>query len=1045
MDDQGLTKTKASRSRAACDPCRLVKQKCDGPSMIPCRRCQLYSLQCSYAIGNPSGAKKTAKLTAAAVGSGAATPPLQFPQTPAHLDQGTNNLLHDMAARLRSIESAISSLQLSNLSSGSSSSTRHGGTASHHPSASPPEGSSPHSSGGAGAAGGASEGAGGGEGAPAAGESNVGETAVQAINDAVDLLSQVASTLPSLAALQSLGGTQGGSAGEGDAPVGAGKKYDEGIIERVLQTEGWVRPDALDRGVMTMDECDKTFEIFFTRLAPWTPFFPAIDQRTNALPDAYAPLAIRARSPLLFHTILLATAYFLLPSPGERSKRVYLGLTGIVNELIAPVIISMSKADMTSDTIRSLLLFVMWKPVQHAHFLLSSTHSDPSAAEAERFYKNNAASSASVWLLETHLLRALSLPSSAPLAFAHAVQRAGAEGRPFDAAYVASSPSAQKAVDDLRLVYWTLVVDAHGALTTGRAAQFSASEGALALRTARALAGLNLQASDVRLAAFVDLYEVVRAGLHAPWADVAQPWREEWAREMDAWNARVEAWEQEWSERLKAAFVGGEIGDARDKVAWNVLGNKHLCKAVLNASVFHRWNRSRRFAPHGSPSPPISPPLASASSAPPTFAAPPATAAAQAIDLSPAEWRFVQLAIDAIERMVFQFSVESRVLVAGKAYDGARRVQWPERDPVTGLRRPLTVDTLVAESMKTSHDPVSCIGIVYPLILLSKICNAGLARCELTTMNQPPDPRDIASVSSSPAAPSSPGASGGAGVVPARPRAILHGRKLCTLLNLGADFLEAVAPTPAHPAAVHAKTLRTILKAGTWGQDIGVDVVQQVRAYAAARAKAASEGDGAGEKGAGALLAAILAQMSPSPVPQGAASAAAPATPCFQQFASGVPASAFAAPPPAPAGEAPFFPLVGEGFGAFSSSTFAAPQDAFASTAFSSGSTSTSGAGPALFPSPSSQAFSLPTPSAAFPSFASPAPSLPAAMGMEVDADALSGLDWSALERQLGMESGSLSAGFGAAAAASGEGGGDTGERRTPESAGGGLDWMGRF
>ncbi|GAA6056662.1 hypothetical protein JCM3770_006334 [Rhodotorula araucariae] len=977
MDDAQLTKAKANRSRAACDPCRLVKQKCDGPSMVPCRRCQLYSLACSYSMSASAGVKKSAKLVAAT------TPTLPLQQSPTTLDQGTNNLLHDMAARLRSIESAISSFQLANLSSGSSASTHHG-SASHHPSQSPPEGASPQTGGAADDAVQAD-----GDGAPRV--RNAGETAVQAISDAADLLSQVAATLPHLAAPQSPAVSEGRRGAGGLGRVA--HEYDEGIIERVLQTEGWVRPDALDRGVMTSEECDKTFEIFFSRLAPWTPFFPAFDDNAHSLPEAYTPLAVRKRSPLLFHTILLATAYFLLPSPGERSKRVYLGLTGIVNELVAPIVISMSTADITSDTVRSLLLLVLWKPVQHAHYLLSSSSSlNASAADAERFYKNNAASSASVWLLATHLLRALNLPSAAPLAFTRAVQGAAAHGRAFDSVLVASSAAAQTAVDDLRLLCMSLVVDAHGALTTGRAAQFSPAEGASAVRTARALAGLGLQASDVRLAAFVELYELVCAGLRAPWADVALPWSAAWEGEMDAWNARIESWEAEWTDRLKAAFVGGaDDGDKRDSVAWSVLGNKHLCKAVLNASVFHRWNRSRRLAPQGTSSPPVSPPLANASSAPPAFSPGGGTARTQgAIDLSPAEWRFLQVSIDAIERIVFQFSVESRVVVAGKAYDGYRQVQWPARDPETGLRKPLTVDTVIAEAMKTSHDPVSCIGIVYPLILLCKICNAGLARCELTTMNQPADLRDLASGSISPARSAPPH------LVPfARPRAILQGRKLCVLLHLGAAFLEHVAPTPAHPAAVHAETLRTIVKAGTWGQDAAMATAagqaSMAEAVAAGQVPVGLGVDAGGmsEMNAGALLAAILAQMS-SPAQQGTPAPApapdAPRSPGFAgAFSTGSDGS-LPLPPLAAARDAPFFPLADNGLAGFASWAPSGPSgfDTIASP-----------------PDPARDSRS---------SFLTAVPGT--GVGMEVDADALSGLDWTALERQLGMETGSLSAGF---------------------------------
>jgi len=250
---------------------------------------------------------------------------------------------------------------------------------------------------------------------------------------------------------------------------------------------------------------------------------------------------------------------------------------------------------MQTDTARAFMLLVMWKSVQHAHFL-STTPSSPASA-AERHYKNNAVSSASLWVVETHLLRTLHIESAAPHAFAAAVQRAAARGRRFDSAYLAMDAVAQHAVDDLRLWYWSLVADVHGALTTGRAVHFSSAEAALALRTARALAGFNLQASDVRLAAFIELYEVVRDAMRSAWACTGDSvladgpsssrWKPEWEAEMDEFNRRIDAWEDDWVDRFKASFVGGETGRERDKLVWSSLMNKHLSKAILNASCVH--------------------------------------------------------------------------------------------------------------------------------------------------------------------------------------------------------------------------------------------------------------------------------------------------------------------------------------------------------------------------------------------------------------------------------------------------------------------------
>lgn len=339
--------------------------------------------------------------------------------------------------------------------------------------------------------------------------------------------------------------------------------------------------------------------------------------------------------------------------------------------------------------------------------------------------------------------------------------------------------------------------------------------------------------------------------------------------------------------------------------------------------------------------------------------------------------------------------------------------------------------------------------------------------------------------------------------VPVRPRAVLRGRKLCVLLSLGAAFLDQVAPTPAHPAAVHAKTLRLIIKAGTWGQELDMATAQkQKEAYE----RGAWREGGVGPKGpadkatsqtssAAQLLSAILAQVSPATPGSsvcGTAAAAVPATPCSctardsgpteSAPASTVASSAPLPSPPTLAGS--MFHSFGQsahsdaGFGALPAAPSSSAAGMFPASTCSSGSTTTSSA---LYPSPplappqqqqmsydfstaprptSSQPqpqqhfLGVPTPTS-FPAFQPFSPSAGSAagvggfgaleagtgLGMEVDSEALGALDWSALEKQLGMESGSLSQGF--AAGVVGEGGSPSLARTAPPGAAdGSLDWM---
>mgnify|MGYP001559814028 CR=1 FL=1 len=69
---------------------------------------------------------------------------------------------------------------------------------------------------------------------------------------------------------------------------------------------------------------------FFLKLSPWCMYFNVdLDQGASTM---------RIRSPLLFHAILLSTGYYL--SASRHGSQTYRGLTALVNELIAPLVVS---------------------------------------------------------------------------------------------------------------------------------------------------------------------------------------------------------------------------------------------------------------------------------------------------------------------------------------------------------------------------------------------------------------------------------------------------------------------------------------------------------------------------------------------------------------------------------------------------------------------------------------------------------------------------------------------------------------------------------
>lgn len=95
----------------------------------------------------------------------------------------------------------------------------------------------------------------------------------------------------------------------------------------------------------------------------------------------------------------------------------------------------------------------------------------------------------------------------------------------------------------------------------------------------------------------------------------------------------------------------------------------------------------------------------------------------------------------------------------------------------------------------------------YPLIFLAKIANEGLLGPNLDL-----SPPDRPAVPLSPMSPSD---------------------KLCRLLQLGADFLDTLAPNPAHPAVKQATFLRRIRDAGIGGRRSVISAPGSPRAGAA--------------------------------------------------------------------------------------------------------------------------------------------------------------------------------------------------------------------
>ncbi|KAK4055928.1 hypothetical protein OIO90_002921 [Microbotryomycetes sp. JL221] len=697
--------------------------KCDGPSQIPCRRCQLYNIPCEYPPPNNGGAGKAPSnhhkpaSTSSSNGSTtntSAAPPLYPSFAPAEV---MSDKLDEISKRLKSIEASLAQVQLSS-------------PASNLP-LRPFVGSPPS----------AVSGNGGGRQASESESSlshideptqivmSVGAgNALQTVSESIVLLDAFEQENSPRDSSDVVGPSTNQTTKNSNGGANAGSQMQQTFISNLFS--GMTAPDAIVRGIMTAEECETSFKIFFRLIEPW---FVLLDVQRDI--DA---MAVRERSPLLFHAILLTTAYYLMDT-SQRGATVYHSLMTLVNEILAPIIISTQSFHLKTDMVRALVLMLLYKPVQFAA-LHSAEIVDPE--QAEQMCKLSPTSSSTLWGVILRTAHTIGL-HGAPNAFARI--------------YSPSIKPPPEVLGNLRCWMWTCVVDTHGALTTSRIGVIDLSD---SLKVTRMFASLKAQPGDTRIAAHVELYGCAKVVLSSSWF-LAPPSKPISEHDLKKFNRSLDDWEEYWSVQLKEA---AEEGDA---LAPTVISTwRNLVQIIVNSVVFTRWRATRKANllnnvpghPH----------------------------------LSSTEWSFLQQLVDALERLVFSLSQESR-----SNDTPLRKVQWPARQS-NGMRPRLTVDKTVIEMYRTSYDPVSCVGFIYPLILVTKMANAGLTICELECS---PKIWEM--------------------FTPGQPKKLVPGSKLHRLLDLGADFLEAIAPTRTHPARKHSRMLRTILAAGLLGQTPG--------------------------------------------------------------------------------------------------------------------------------------------------------------------------------------------------------------------------------
>lgn len=288
---------------------------------------------------------------------------------------------------------------------------------------------------------------------------------------------------------------------------------------------------------------------------------------------------MRQRSPLLFHAILLLALYYRPRTP--HNLALYRTVSAILDSILAPQILNPQPDQLSPDFIRALHLLLIYKPIQVAALSSRGLH-DPAAIEHAS--KMNVRASWMLRLLISRTSAFIGLPTiTTSFARAFANQHL--------------SPISEVLIAEQRLHFSIVYHESHGALQSGKPANFLPHD---SLKTTRLFATLRKQASDVRLAASVELAATAATALgRRREGDVIE--REDLERfdeEMQAWN---EFWRPVLAGEAKRAKDHGAGGaEDVDQLAWvAVWPYAAFVRVVINGFAFTRWRAEKRRNPGG--------------------------------------------------------------------------------------------------------------------------------------------------------------------------------------------------------------------------------------------------------------------------------------------------------------------------------------------------------------------------------------------------------------------------------------------------------------
>ncbi|KAK4047870.1 hypothetical protein OIO90_006031 [Microbotryomycetes sp. JL221] len=528
MQDSQAGKAKPGRTRAACSACRAVKQKCDGAASkgLACRRCQVYNLECDYdgvPVPPRSSSSSSHQSTAGQSSSHSAKPTLApatsshssiltqqvrssanegapsinvpnfFPSGAMSHDTATAAALREITERLRHIESDLAFIK----STTSINNSIRAATQSNHSDYASPEVSSSS--------------------APQAMDLPADTHPLQVLEHTVDQIERLQVTSQS-------------------------PEWNNDSEHAPVSELGTIEPDAIVRGLVTVADAEAAFSFFFERIHPW---LPVVDDTVYR-----EPLVAQARSPFLFHVILLITNFYNT-SPTKRAQEVYRGLTEII------LAAEMSKINV--DFIRGMLVLIYYKPVQHVAFWSRGVESISRMV---------------------HLSKVNALSSIMIHSFVHrCADLIGMHRAPDRFLSAAGDPSMlQPALEEIRVLIWLNVADIHGSLQSGR---FQNNDPGFAMKATKLIAEMKMKACDVRSAGALEVYAIATAPKNID----PSKYRLD---NLNKINEQIDAWHRYWQPRL------ADAQRTVDPLAYATVQNMAaFVEYTVNGAVFTRWFADR--------------------------------------------------------------------------------------------------------------------------------------------------------------------------------------------------------------------------------------------------------------------------------------------------------------------------------------------------------------------------------------------------------------------------------------------------------------------